>query len=1263
MSIKDSEKDQKKDKALQESDNKFRSYIENAPDGVFVTDDSGRYLEVNRASENITGYTRDELLSMSLHQLSPPEGIEEGIKHFAEVCNTGRASGELEFLHKNGSKRWWLVDAVKLSETRYLGFTKDITESKRAEDLLRESNHLKEQIINCAHEGIIVYGMDLHYKVWNPFMESLTGLKANEVLGKHPLEVFPFLKAVGVIERLELALKGEFPDPVEFPYEIKAGRGWTLDTSAPLRNSTGEIVGVIASVQEITKRKQTEEKLRESENRYRLLHESSGVGIGYYTPDGIIISFNALAMRHMNGQPEDFIGKSIYDIFPKAGADIYFKRICKSADSSSRQEYEDEIDLPIGTRWFQSFYTRIQDSNNKVIGVQVVSIDITDRKKGQEQDQLLSTIIKQNTDFIGIATPDQQVVYVNPAGQNMVGLEGDDDTKKTKIEDYFLPEDLPFVKATIIPALLNKGRWTGEFRFRHFKTGKSIDVFYDLFSLRDPKTNKILNYYTVSRDITEQKKAEEALKKSEEKYRNLIKTASDAIYLISDEGVIIETNNMACSMLEMTENEIKQMHVSEIDPNFPDNDFNLFWEKIPLNTPQIFESIHKKKDGKKIPVEISGQKFSVKNETFYYGIARDITERKQAEEALRASEEMMRNSQSVAHICSYSTNLNLKEIEKSVWVCSPEFYKIFGIDETHPQTIESWVNFIHPDQRKEISDYHKKVVKEKGSFNHEYKIIRINDGAERWVHGTGELEFDEKGTPIRMHGAIQDITESKDVGLALAAEKERLAVTLRSIGDGVITTDTKGNIFMLNKVAEALTGWSSNEAIGHSLPEVFNIINENTRERCENPVERVLATGSIIELENHTCLIAKDGREIVIADSGAPIRNNESQIIGVVLVFRDMTEKQKLEEAFQNSQKLESLGILAGGIAHDFNNYLSGIFGYIELAMAETEHLPSHSKSNKYLQEAINIFQNAKSLTQQLLTFAKGGAPKKTLANISIVFERSINFALSGSNIIPILTIDDDLWPSVCDENRIGQCFDNLIINALQAMPKGGEIIFTAENCALESKNYLKITIQDSGCGINQDKLQKIFDPFFTTKETGHGLGLATVYSIIKNHDGWIDVESKIDVGTTFTIYLPAVKEELIVDKGEKKSNVRGSGTILVMDDQPYILELYKVMLEKLGYTVIAVDNVTSAIEQIKLSVKGDQKIRACFLDLTLPGGKSGIDVAKEIKEASLEIVNIATSGYSDSPVFSNPEKYGFNDSIEKPFSGQDLSRLLEKYL
>jgi two-component system cell cycle sensor histidine kinase/response regulator CckA len=152
-------------------------------------------------------------------------------------------------------------------------------------------------------------------------------------------------------------------------------------------------------------------------------------------------------------------------------------------------------------------------------------------------------------------------------------------------------------------------------------------------------------------------------------------------------------------------------------------------------------------------------------------------------------------------------------------------------------------------------------------------------------------------------------------------------------------------------------------------------------------------------------------------------------------------------------------------------------------------------------------------------------------------------------------------------------------------------------------------------------------------------------------------------VGTTFTIYLPAVKEELIVDKGEKKSNVRGSGTILVMDDQPYILELYKVMLEKLGYTVIAVDNVTSAIEQIKLSVKGDQKIRACFLDLTLPGGKSGIDVAKEIKEASLEIVNIATSGYSDSPVFSNPEKYGFNDSIEKPFSGQDLSRLLEKYL
>ncbi len=534
-------------------------------------------------------------------------------------------------------------------------------------------------------------------------------------------------------------------------------------------------------------------------------------------------------------------------------------------------------------------------------------------------------------------------------------------------------------------------------------------------------------------------------------------------------------------------------------------------------------------------------------------------------------------------------------------------------------------------------------------------------GQRRMIAWNNTLLRDNNNVIVNVASIGEDITERKQSEILLAQEKERLAVTLRSIGDGVITTDLDGKIVMLNKAAEEMTGWSSEDAAGRFLPEVFVIINEHTRELCENPVEKVLQSGSIVELANHTCLIAKDGRELIIADSGAPIRDYKSRITGVVLVFRDMTEKQKLNDSMQRAQKLESLGILAGGIAHDFNNMLAGIFGYLDLAK-ESVVLKKIDKIPGYLDKAISVFERAKGLTQQLLTFSKGGNPVRKTVQIAPLVRHSAMFALSGSNVTCRFDLADDLWTSDCDEMQIGQVIDNIVINAVQAMPSGGKIIITAVNVTEapgHTGTFVRISIHDEGVGIPYDIIPKIFDPFFSTKITGHGLGLATVFSIIKRHDGWIDVETAPGKGSTFHVFIPASHTNKSFEIELESTVHKSSGTILVMDDEEFILEIVSSMLESMGYTVATAKDGHSALTLFADAQRLGQPIAASILDLTIPGGIGGKEVAAAMRKTDQNAIIIVSSGYSEDPVIANPTRHGFTDRIIKPYRKNELMELM----
>lgn len=390
----------------------------------------------------------------------------------------------------------------------------------------------------------------------------------------------------------------------------------------------------------------------------------------------------------------------------------------------------------------------------------------------------------------------------------------------------------------------------------------------------------------------------------------------------------------------------------------------------------------------------------------------------------------------------------------------------------------------------------------------------------------------------------------------------------------------------------------------------------------------------------------------------------------VIAVLRDIHARKMGEKELAKGHKLESVGLLAGGIAHDFNNILVAILGNINLALLNTE---PKAANYSLLQEAEKATLRAKDLTQQLLTFAKGGDPVKKLAMIREIIEDSANFVLRGSNVRCQVTSPKELWPVEIDQGQMSQVIQNIIINGNQAMPEGGIIKVNCENIDFERSkkegltphDYIKISIKDSGIGINPAQLDKIFDPYFSTKQQGSGLGLAVCHSIINKHDGIIQAYSEQGSGTTFTLYLPAQKDKTLLPapKLEELVTTKQQGRILIMDDEEMVRSICKSMLEHIGYQVVLAENGEQTIALYQESLSQTPAIDLIIMDLTIPGGMGGEEAVVKIHEIDPKAKVIVSSGYSNDPIMANFKEYGFAATIAKPFQLKEFQNVLHQLL
>jgi PAS domain S-box-containing protein len=803
------------------------------------------------------------------------------------------------------------------------------------------------------------------------------------------------------------------------------------------------------------------------------------------------------------------------------------------------------------------------------------------------------------------------------------------------------------------------------------KDGRRIPVEVNFHLITYEGKKAVLS---ISRDVSERKAVEAALHVSEEKFFKIFHANPLPMSISSlPDGKYLDVNKEFERVSGWSAREAKGRTTGELNMWVHPEDFYVITERLSKeNSLRGFELALRSRAGDIFTFLWSAEVMVLGGRRCIITSAYDITDRKRMEDALRESEEKF-----CTFIEQNSVGFILVDKEGKIieWNC--ELERISGIsrrkalgkdywevqhqvalkDRRTPQLRERMKTLLHS----ALTD----VTVMKHSF--EARLCRP-DGAIVHIH---QSVFPVKTKSGYLLGSvIRDITEKKNSEEALRDSEQRFKTLIENAFEGITVVDRNFKVKYESPGLNRILGYSTEERYGTGA---FDSVHPDDAAQAQEAFGRAMAHPDEI-FQMILRIKHKDGAWRWIECIGKNLLD-DATISGIVINYRDITERkqaeeaqQKLEQQIQQVEKLESIGILAGGIAHDFNNLLTGIFGYIDVARLYNSSGAS-DKVTMNLSKALDVFNRARALTQQLLTFSKGGSPVKKTLSLSPLLTSTANFVLSGSNVSARFSFSNGLWPCEVDENQLGQVIDNIIINARQAMPTGGSIVVTAENipesqpvpAPLVPGSYVRISIRDFGTGISKEHLPHIFDPFFTTKQEGSGLGLATAYSIIRKHGGIIEAESELGIGSTFRIYLPALPSAAAESLSTGIKKHRGQGVVLVMDDEEFIRDVAMELVKTMGYSAEPAKNGEEAVAKYKKAFSSPAPYALVILDLTVPGGMGGKDTVQELLKINPSVAAIASSGYSHDPVMTDPQAFGFKDKIRKPFTKEELGEVLER--
>ena len=1164
--LKDSES--KSSMELSKSETRYRQLVENPLVGVWQADTQARFVFINKRLAEMSGYSQDEVIGMSMMVPIDPELrpwlVERLQKH--KTANFLPDVVEAEMIRKDGSRYTALVAPARLYDAKgkfsgFIGSMIDISDRKRAEESLQKTRNELESLVDEKTAELSKTIKLLEKEIsqrkqtkeklehQKKHLESLLKFSSLAIVNldeKHTIiscnrdfeKLFQFEESEIVGKNLDELITGQqyIKDAVSYTKETLSGKAIHGYGERKKKDGTniyveifgvpvvidGKLVGAYGIYQDITERKQLEEKLRESEERYRSIVENSH--------DGILIVDESYRFTYVNEELCQILGRSAKDIIGqdfrkflddesrKLVADYYIDRQ-KGEDVPRRYEFN-VIRKNGEKRRVEISSTVIKDSANNLKTIAQL-LDITEQKQTMELFQTLF-----NRSPVGLfIIQDRKFQLINPQFLELTGYKEDEFLGKDSLA-FILPEDRNKVRENTIKMLKGKISLPLELRVIN-KTGETRWIEQTITSIHYDGRPAVLGYYV---DISERKLVEQELRKSEERYRMLFKQSPLGIMHFDQKGVIVDCNEKFIEIMGSSREKL-----------------------IGFN---MLKSLRDKK-------MLSAVKTALSGGTGYY---------------------------------------------------EGDYLSVTGGKLTPMRAI------------------YNRITSEDGSF----------------LGGVSLYE---------------DITERKRAEEELRDSEERLKTILDSIQAGIVCINAETHTIVdANPAAIEMIGAPKEQIIGHVC---HKYICPAEKGKCP-----ITDFGEEVDKSERTLLTAND-KEIPILKTVTPILlNGQAHLLDI---FIDITEKKKLEAQLQQAQKMEAIGTLAGGIAHDFNNILQAIFGYTQiLLIGKGADNPDHEKLEAIEKSA----QRASDLTKQLLIFSRKVESKlrpmdlnKETEQVSKMLERTIPKMINIE-----LHLAENLNIINADPAQIEQILMNLGVNARDAMPNGGRLIFETENMILDEHyckihlgskpgHYVKLSISDTGHGMDKEILKHIFDPFYTTKEIGKGtgLGLAMVYGIVKSHNGYIMCYSEPDEGTIFKIYFPVIKKE--TESLEQKEEIfpikGGNETILLVDDEEAIRELGKDILARFGYTVLMASDGETALEIYRENKK---EISLVILDIIMPG-MGGRKCLEELLKINPELRIIIASGYSINGPSKEVLKAGAKGFISKPYNINQILKAVRETL
>lgn len=1120
---------------------------------------------------------------------------------------------------------------------------------KRGEMSRREMKPVYQKCLSCgfvdASAPIIVAG--IHVANW------LMG-QCN-ALGVTREEIKQFAAEIGADqERVLEAFDKTAPVPLE-QFERTLNLLWYL-----ARELSTLGYGNLLLARDNARLRQIEQSMHESETKLRTILTSAPIAIGL-VKDRVFQWINDHMLEMVGYSSEELIGRSSRMLYE---SEEEFQRVADIKYGQIRKDGTGEIQ----TRWKRKDGSLIDvylrstalEGGDLSAGVIFTAIDITERIRAEssleESERRFKTLFESAPDAIFLMDAEGRFMDGNTATEHLTGYNRNLLVGRLFNECNLLPDsDLSRAFANLKKNLEGEPSGPDEYKLRRVD-GVIIPIEVSTYPVQLSDRHLIIG---IARDLSFRVQSELALRESERKLSVLLSNLPGMAYrclndpewtmLFVSEGVGELTgythdaflNNRDMSFSQIIHQDDRVRVWNEIE--------SAIQEKAPYRlTYRIIAA-----DGRCKWVMEQGR--GIFDETgklqFLEGFIIDITDRITAQQSIQAERDRAQKYLDVAGtiIIVLNCDMNIELINKKG--CEVLRWKeedILG---------KNWFDCcVPPDKREERRQRVRQIFDGAIPFpEYAESIALTQDGQERVIAWHNIPLRDESGNIIRVISSGEDVTERRKA-------EETLKLTQFSIdhaADAVFWVEPDGRLSYVNTAACNTLGFSHPELLSLSILDIEADLTPDEWARRWSQVQstRFMSTNSNFR--------RKDGSLFPV-----DVTFNYLEYEGRSHLFafaRDITEKRKIEEELFKASKLESIGILAGGIAHDFNNILTAIIGNISLAMLD---LADSEELLRRLVDAEKASLRAQELTQQLLTFSRGGAPVKKTIHIEEMIKDSAKFAVHGSRVRCEFLFEPGLFSVEVDEGQLSQVIHNLIINADQAMPQGGVITIKARNIvdsailppSLKPGNYVEITVTDTGIGIPPQHLPNIFDPFFTTKQKGSGLGLATTYSIISKHDGVIEVESTVDVGTTFRIYLPASSRPVEDREGQSDMAVRGAGRILIMDDDESIRMVAGIGLSELGYEVSFANDGAQALEMYK-SAMGAAPFDVVIMDLTVPGGMGGREAIAQLRQIDPHVVAIVSSGYSNDPVLANYEEFGFKGFVPKPFRIQKLSQVIGEVL